>query len=627
MSKPANKVKLIPIIGIDARHLQYLRPYRLLLVVSVVLILIVALLDIIAPWPLKFIIDNVLGSKPFTGPGGEWLAAQLGDDQRVQTIILGSSLLTITILQGLAAFAYEYISGQIQERSSFLLRSDVFRHVQSLPLQFFDQARMGDMLKRVNDDAGKIMVALVGSMSDFLVNSVKFIGFAGVMLFVNWRFSLIVLAYVPLLLFLYFTFRRNIRATAKDARKQEGEMMNLTLETLSAIREVKAFGREDHQLAQFEEHGKERIRSALRSIRWEASFSPVVDFVQAANTAAVIWFGVSQVLIGNLTVGALIIFMAYLKDMYSPIRHFSKLSANLQKAAASSDRLARILDVNVLIQDAPDAQSLERAHGSIVLDGISFAYPNAPDKPVLEDIDLLVKPGKVVALVGGTGAGKSTVTSLLMRFYEATSGRILLDGQDIRKIKVGDLRRQFAIVPQESILFARSIWDNIAYGRPEATQAQILEAAKAANAHEFIVRMQNGYDTVIGERGSTLSGGQRQRIAIARAVLRDAPILVLDEPTAALDAESEELVMGALDRLMNGRTTFIVAHRLSTIRTADLIVVMERGRIIEKGDHEQLMASGGHYARMVQLQTGTEWSEESEQFVSNLFSTSYPAMV
>ena len=351
---------MIPIIGIDARHLRYLRPYRPLLVVSVVLILIVALLDIIAPWPLKFIIDNVLGNRPFTGPGGEWLAQQLGEDQRVQTIILGSALLTITILQGLAAFAYEYISGQIQERSTFLLRSDVFRHVQSLPLQYFDQARIGDTLKRVNDDAGKIMIALVGSMSDFLVNSIKFIGFAGVMLFVNWRFSLIVLAYVPLLLFLYITFRRNIRATAKDARRQEGEMMNLTLETLTAIREVKAFGREDHQLAQFEEHGKERIQSALRSIRWEASFSPVVDFVQAANTAAVIWFGVSQVLVGNLTIGALIIFMAYLKDMYSPIRHFSKLSATLQKAAASSDRLARVLDVNVLIQDAPDARPMER---------------------------------------------------------------------------------------------------------------------------------------------------------------------------------------------------------------------------------------------------------------------------
>jgi ATP-binding cassette, subfamily B, bacterial len=611
MSKPANRERMIPLIGIDARYLRYLRPYSGLLLISGILIFMVAALEILAPWPLKFIIDNVLGGKPYSGPAGEWVAGFLGSDQRVQTIILGAALLTITILQGLAAFAYEYISGQIQERSTFLLRSDVFRHVQSLPLQYFDQARMGDTLNRINDDTGKIMVALVGSLGDFLVNGIKFIGFAAVMLFVNWRFSLIVLAYVPLLMFLYFTFRRNIRDTAREARKQEGEMMNLTLETLTAIREVKAFGREDYQQAEFEGHGRERIRSALRSIRWEASFSPVVDFVQAASTAAVIWFGVSQVLVGNLTIGSLLIFMAYLKDMYSPIRRFSKLSATLQKAAASSERLVRVLDVDVGIEDAPDARPLARARGNLVLENISFAYPGAPAQPVLQDIHLRVRPGQVVALVGGTGAGKSTITSLLMRFYEVTAGRILLDGQDIRQIRLDDVRRQFAIVPQESVLFARSVWDNIAYGRPDASQAEIMAAARAANADEFVSRLPDGFDTIVGERGSTLSGGQRQRLAIARAILRDAPILVLDEPTAALDAESEELVMSALERLMSGRTTFIVAHRLSTIRTADLIAVMDQGRIVEQGSHDELMALGGQYARMVQLQMGTAWGEDA----------------
>ncbi len=594
----------LPLLGIDARYLGYLKAFWPLLLLSVVLIFAVAGLDILAPWPLKFIVDNVLGGQPFTTPFGVWLTDTFGTDQRVLTAVLGLMMLGITLAMGATAFAFEYVSGQIQVRSTFALRSDVFHHVQRLPLQFFDQSRVGDVLKRVTDDAARIMDALVSSVGELLVDSVKFVGFAAVMLFVNWRFSVIVLAYVPLMLFLYVTFRQKIREAAKVARDQEGEMTNLTLETLGAIREVKAFGREPLQQAEFEARGRDRIESALQSIRWEASFSPTVDFVQAASTAAVVWYGVSQVLVGQFTIGELLIFMAYLRDIYRPLRHFSKITANLQKAAASGERLATVLDADIGIEDAPDAAPLVRAQGEIAFQGVSFAYPGAPDKTILRNVSFAARRGQVIALVGATGAGKSTIASLLMRFYDITGGRILLDGVDVRRIRIEDLRRQFAIVPQESVLFARSVRDNIAYGRPEASDEEIVAAAVTANAHEFILRLPKGYATVVGERGGTLSGGQRQRIAIARALLRNAPILVLDEPTAALDAESEDLVMSALDRLMAGRTTVIIAHRLSTIRNADQIIVLDQGGVVEQGRHDELVRGDGVYARLVRLQSG-----------------------
>jgi len=594
----------MPLLGIDARYLRYLRAFWPLLLLSALLILAVAGLDILAPWPLKIIVDNVLGGQPMSTPFGLWLTDTFGSDQRVLTAVLGLMMLAITLAMGAASFAFEYVSGQVQVRATFALRSDVFRHVQHLPLHFFDQSRIGDVLKRVTDDAARIMDALVNSLGELVVDTVKFIGFAVVMWFVNWRFSVIVLAYVPLMLFLYVSFRQKIRAAAKVARDQEGEMANLTLETLSSIREVKAFGREPRQQAEFEARGRDRIKSALQSIRWEASFSPAVDFVQATSTAAVIWYGVAQVLLGQFTIGELLIFMAYLRDIYRPLRHFSKITANLQKAAASGERLATVLDADVGIHDAPDAAPLGRARGEVVFRGVNFAYPSAPDKPILRNLSFQAQPGQVVALVGATGAGKSTIASVLLRFYDVSGGQVVLDGVDIRQIRLDDLRRQFAIVPQESVLFARSVRDNIAYGRPEASEEEILAAAVAANAHEFIVRLPHGYDTVVGERGSTLSGGQRQRIAIARALLRDAPILILDEPTAALDAESEELVMSALERLMAGHTTFVIAHRLSTIRNADQIVVLERGGVVEQGRHEELLRRNGVYARLVRLQGG-----------------------
>ncbi|NUM45900.1 MAG: ABC transporter ATP-binding protein [Anaerolineales bacterium] len=603
MSKNRKNVRYIPFLGIDARYLGYLKLYRPLLAASVILIFMVAGLEALAPWPIKIVVDHVLKEEPFANPIWQALVIWVEGDRRVLAVIIGLGLLGVTLLQGLATFTFQFIDGVIKERSAVRLQADAFRHVQTLSVHYFNHTRQGGILKRVNDDATRVMTALVSSLGDFLLNTVMFIGFAVIMLVINWRFSFIVLAYVPLLLYVFITFRRNIRATAKEARTYEGEMMNLTLETLGAIREVKAFGQETVQQARFEHKGQERLRAGLRSLRWDASFDPVIDFIQALSTAAVIWYGVSQVLAGHMTVGDLLVFMAYMKSMYSPLRKFSRLTGDVQKAAAGGDRLAELLDTQADIQDIPNARPMQLARGQIVFENVQFTYPESQTRPVLQDFNLRVEPGQIVALVGHTGAGKSTVLNLLLRFYDLTGGRLTLDGHDLRSLRMADLRNQISVVPQEPVLFAATVRENIAFGRPEASEQEILRAAQAANADEFIQRLPQGYATLLGERGATLSGGQRQRLAIARALLRNTPILILDEPTAALDAGSEKLVMDALERLMQGRTTFIIAHRLSTIRKAHQIIVLDQGHIIERGTHAELIQKNGSYAEMVSLQT------------------------
>jgi len=594
-------MRKIPLIDLDWRYTRYMLPFTPHIAFILLTLTAVAAFEIVMPWPLKYIVDNVLGGRPFDDPMSRAIVGQLGNEPRVLTAVFGLSMVAMAILSGLLSFTGEYLQGVVQARNTFRLRSDAYSHLQALSLQFHDASRTGEIINRVNLDVGRVMEALVAGTCEFTFNLLKFAGIAGVMWFVNWRFSLIVLAYAPLLLVVITTFRRNIHAATKASRREEGYMVSATQEIVSAIRIVQAFGREDEEQRRFDHMGTARLQAEIRMARWQALFEPLVDVIKALGSTAVIWFGVTEILAGQLSVGSLLIFLSYLTTLYTPLKKFGKLSELLQKAAVSGERLSDLLDNDLVVRDLPDALGLKRARGHIEFHGVSFAYEQR--SRVLEHISFEVKHGQTVALVGTTGAGKTTIVNLLMRFYEMSDGWISLDGVDIRRYRLRDLRRQFALVPQEPILFATSIRDNIAYGRPEASVDEIIAAARAANVHDFVAALPGGYDTIIGERGALLSGGQRQRIAIARAILYDAPMLILDEPTSALDAAVERDVMEALERLMQGRTTLIIAHHLSTIRHADHIVILEEGRVVDRGAHDDLMRDNCHYARLVRLQS------------------------
>ncbi|HEY3311939.1 MAG TPA: ABC transporter ATP-binding protein [Anaerolineales bacterium] len=600
-------------LDLDQRYFAYLWPYRLQLGLTLVAMAGAALMDIAAPWPLKFIVDNVIGNKPFSELLS--LVAQLlGNNPFLLSLFFVSMIVVLAGLGGLMSFTYAYLQGIIQEKTTFALRSKVFAHLQSLSLEFHDQSRSGELIGRVTKDAGNVMDALVHTSGEIVINALNFIGIAFVMFFVNWRFSIIALAFAPVLYFLFRLFRKKIKSSAEAERSEDGNILNVTHETLSAIRVVKAFGREGAEQRRFEEHGEARLNAGIRSALWESAFEPIIDLVKAVGIASVVGYGAYNVLHGQLSVGELLIFLSYLGSFYNPLKRFSKLAGMLQTGAVSGERLTQLLDTKQVVKDDPGAISIARVRGQVEFRQVSFSYTDSAP-PALSDVSFLAKAGQKVAIIGATGAGKSTLANLLMRFYDPRQGEVRLDGTDIRKIKLANLRQQYALVQQEPLLFAISIRNNIAYGKPEASMKLIMEAAKAANAHEFIMQLPYGYATLLGERGGTLSIGQRQRIAIARAILQNAPILILDEPTAALDSVTEFEVMSALERLMAGRTTFIIAHRLSTIKNADLILVIEDGQLVEAGQHTDLLALGGNYAEFVLRQNGEPLPVSIEQSI------------
>jgi ATP-binding cassette, subfamily B, bacterial len=556
--------------------------------------------NLAAPWPLKVVLDNVLKTKASGGWIQRLLTSMAGNDRLAVLKFAALAVLIIAAVGAVCSYVEKYVTTSVGQWVTHDLRRTLYHHIQRLSLGYHDHKQTGDLISRVTSDLDAIQSFIVSGLLGVLINSLTLVGMLAVMFYINWRFTLIALSVAPVLFVVVYTYTRRIKKASREVRKKEGEMVSMIQEVLSSIHVVKAFAREDFEQRRLEEESLESVEISLKARSLKAKLSPIVDMIVAVGTGLVLWFGARMVLDGTLSAGSLILFVVYLGKMYKPMQELSKMTDAYSKAAVGYERIMEILNTDGEIKDLPGARRAPRFHGAIEFDHVSFGYD--AEQPVLKDVSFKIQAGQVAALVGPTGAGKTTIISLIPRFYDPASGVVKIDGIDIRRFKQKSLRQQISFVLQETLLFHGSVWSNIAYGKPEATRDEILHAAELANAHEFIEKMPQGYDTIVGERGVTLSGGQRQRIAIARAIIREAPILILDEPTTGLDAGVEKLVIEALDRLMEGKTSIVIAHRLSTIRRAGIILAVNDGQIAESGTHEELLKLGGLYARLHELQ-------------------------
>ena len=564
------------------------------------LVIFVAAMQVALPWPMKIIVDDVLQplGKSGTETTPEFLG--LGSLNPLQLLLLAASaLLVLTVMNAAADYLGTLLLNGVGEKTMATIRADVFVHLQRLSLSFHDKQRLGDLVTRTTTDVDYVRSLMVSMLSVLLPN-IFILGFIiTICVLVDPTFALIGLAVAPLMFVTVLVYRRRIKSASKEARSKDSDIAAAMSETFASVRVMQTYTSETHHEEAFRFRNDGRMNAGLRVIRLQSMFSPLVDVIAALGTVLVLWIGAQRVLDGTMTLGLLLVFIAYLKAMYSPMKSLAKLTTVISRGQASAERIQEILDTAPAIADEPDAVPAPRLTGGVELRNVSFGYQ---DRDVLHEINLKAEPGSLVAITGPTGAGKSSVVSLIPRLYDTTAGTVLLDGIDVRKLQVPTVRKQISMVLQESILFRGSIYENIAYGCDSVSREQVLAAAEAAYVDEFVRDLPLGYDTPVAERGVTLSGGQRQRIAIARALMRDSPIVILDEPTSGLDAISEQYVMQGLDRLMAGRTVIVIAHRLSTLKRADRIYVLDHGRIIESGRHEELVAAGGLYSRLDEIQ-------------------------
>ncbi len=581
---------------------ELISPYRGWVTIILLAMLVETAMSLAAPWPLKVILDNVVG----THKAPEWLApfrsSLMGGHKMELAIVAGIATVVIAALGAVASYIDNYYTESVGQWVAHDLRMRVYDHLQHLSLGFYDSHQTGALLSTITDDIKTIQGFASSSTLDILVDLLTIVGMFGIMLWLEFDFALIAVALAPFLLLFVARLNRAVKRATHEVRHHQSDIVAVVAQGLESIRVVTAFGRQELEESRLYDVSQATVDAALKARRMKSLLSPAVTIVVALCTGFVLWRGTVLVLANVMTVGALTVFLAYLAKFFKPVQDLAKMSNTLAQTAVAMERVQAIFDTRAMVHERPDAREPGSLKGAITFDHVAFGYD--PAIPVLRDVNFNIGPGQMVGVVGATGGGKSTVVGLIPRFYDPGAGRVLIDGIDVREFKLEGLRSQIGFVLQDTVLFRGTVRDNIAYGRPDASEADIIVAAKLANAHEFIVRMPKSYDSLVGERGLTLSGGQRQRIGIARAIIRDAPILILDEPTAALDTESEKLVIDALEQLMKGRTVITIAHRLSTIRDAHKIIVLKDGVVFEEGSHDELVTRNGFYAELYRVQIG-----------------------
>ena len=565
------------------RILGYIKPYIHVLVVAIVCTMLAAAGNLYLPWIFRDMIDKVLSAK---------------DAYMLNMISI--SIVAIFFFRGIFLYSQNYLMSYVGQHVIIDIRGEVFRKLQRLSMSFYDKNKTGTIMSYVTNDVNALQGALVDNTIELVTEGIILIGSICAMTYLDWKLTLFTILTFPVVLYFMNFFGKKIRRSGGMIQEATADITSVLQESVSSARVVKSFVREQFEIDRFERENMANLEANLKNAKYMATLTPTIEFVAALGVTMILWFGGQNVIDGDTTAGSLVAFLAYAVNISNPVKRISRVVGNIQRALAAAQRVFDVLDFPEEVRDLPDARALPAVTGSVSFEHVTFSY-NAGDE-ILHDLSFVAKPGQAIGLVGPSGAGKSTVASLLPRFYDCDAGTIRIDGTDIKQVTLDSLRQQVGIVPQETILFNGTVYDNILYGRLDATKEEIEEAAKAANAHDFIMELPDGYKTMLGDRGVNISGGQRQRIAIARAILKDPRILVLDEATSALDTESERLVQEALNRLMVGRTSIIIAHRLSTIKNADRILVLDKGKLVEDGTHDELMEKQGLYAHLYQIQ-------------------------
>jgi ATP-binding cassette subfamily B protein len=558
------------------------------------------LADVLQPWPIKIVIDNVVQGKALSGWPGRVVSSLAGNTTSARLNFAVAAVAIIAVVGAIGSYWEKYLTTSVSQWVGHDLRRQIYQQIQRLSLADHSETHKGDLLSRMTSDISAVQDFINSALLGIVVNVLTLGGMMGVMFYSNWRFTLLALSVAPVLFVVVYFYTRRIKKASRAVRKKESELLSGVAEVLSAIHVVQAFARENYEERRFEWESRQSVEAGLSARTTKAKLSPIVEIIVALGTCLVLAYGARLAVAGRMSAGVLIVFLMYVGKMYKPMRDLSKMSDTVTKSAIGCERLEELLRVESRIRDRPGAREAPRFNGLVEFDRVSFSYDGGT--PALSDVSARIEPGQVAALVGPSGAGKTTMASLVPRFYDPVSGSVRIDGVDIREYTLKSLRDQISLVLQDTLLFRATIWENIAYGRRDADPEDTVRAAKLANAHDFIMALPHGYATMVGDRGMSLSGGQRQRIAIARAIVRDTPILILDEPTAALDAASEQAVVEALERLMAGRTSIVIAHNLSAVRHADTIFVVKGSEIAEQGTHEFLLARGDLYAELYRIQ-------------------------